>query len=207
MLHPDDALLLEQIKKGNQDAFYHLIQRHQGTVYSLCYRMSGDPQEAEDLAQESFLRFFRSLDSFRSGARIKPWLHKITANVCLDSLRKRKAATLPLDDLLEGEGHPSTLRRDEMPEDAYLCRELQSEVQCALLRLPAEYRIVLVLRYLEDLSYQEIAETLDVPVSTVETRLFRAKKMIGPILAPFHRDGKESGYELPVERRSGSSLR
>lgn len=206
-MHPDDELLVEQIKKGNQGTFYRLVQRYQGTVYSLCYRMAGDAQEAEDLAQEAFLRFYRTLNSFQPGARLRPWLHKITANVCLDALRKRRVATLPLDELMEGENHPSTPHRDELPEDAYLCSETQRDVQSALLQLPGEYRVVLVLRYLEDLSYQEIAEVLDVPLTTVETRLFRAKKMFSPILASPQRDGKEARHGLPVERRSGSSLR
>lgn len=207
VLHPDDELLVEQIKKGSQEAFYRLVQRYQGTVYSLCYRMVGDAQEAEDLAQESFLRFYRTLNRFEPGSRLRPWLHRITANVCLDALRKRRVETLHLGDVLEGDDHPTTYNRDELPEEAFLCRELQRDVQNALLKLPVDYRVVLVLRYLEDLSYQEIAEALDVPVSTVETRLFRAKKMLGPILASPRRDGKEARHELRVERRSGPSLR
>lgn len=209
ILHPhSDEVLIQQARKGSQQAFSQLVQRHQGSVYSLCYRMVGNPAEAEDLAQEAFLRLYRSLDSFKAGGRLRPWLHRITANVCMDQLRRRREATLPLDELMASENGPSTHRRDELPEDAYLSRETRLDVQQALLRLPGEYRVALVLRYLEDLSYQEIAEALGVTLSTVETRIFRAKKMLGRILASPHEGGKEGpSHELHVERGAGLPLR
>ena len=194
MLHLEsDETLVERVKKGNQGAFSQLVHRHQETVYSICYRMTGNAAEAEDLAQEAFLRFYRGLNSFRAGACLRPWLHKITTNVCLDALRRCNKATLPLEELIEGENHPQVRSVDELPEDACLSRETQLDVQSALLRLPGDYRVVLVLRYLDDLSYQEIAQVLDVPVSTVETRLFRAKQMLGRVLAPKMWGKKEGG--------------
>jgi RNA polymerase sigma-70 factor, ECF subfamily len=204
----DDELLVEQVRKGNQGAFSLLVQRHQGAIYSLCYRMTGDPQEAEDLAQEAFLRLYRSVGGFRPGTRLRPWFHRIAVNVCLDALRKRREATVPIDRLLEMESQPRTASREEMPEEAYLGREIRAEVQQSLLSLPADYRAPLVLRYLEDLSYQEIAEVLGVPVSTVETRLFRAKKMLARVLAARNEGGKEGASNgLHVERGTGLPLR
>ncbi len=182
MQPPNDELLVEQSRKGNQQAFAELVRRHQNAVYSLCYRLLGDAAEAEDLAQEVFLRCYRSLDKFHAGARLRPWLHKIAANACLDALRKRKQ-TLPLDELTAREAEPRVDSVAELPEEAYASREARLAVQRALLRLPGEYRVALTLRYLEDLSYQEVADALGVPVSTVETRLFRAKKMLGQVLA------------------------
>lgn len=207
MHQQSDELLIERARKGSQEAFAHLVRRHQGTVYSLCYRFTGNAAEAEDLAQESFLRFYRSLSKFRPGAPLRPWLHKITANTCLDALRKQKGTTLPLDDILEGPSEPRTRARDDLPEEAYLQREARLDVQQALLRLPGEYRIALVLRYLEDLSYQEVADALGVPLSTVETRIFRAKKMLGRILASVTAEGKEEAHHgLHVERRAGLQI-
>jgi len=180
----NDEWLVEQSRKGSREAFSELVQRRQGAVYSICYRLTGDPAEAEDLAQEAFLRLYRSLGKFRPGARLRPWLHKITVNVCLDALRKRRDATLSLEELTEGPPQPQAPCGDDLPEEACLKRERQLTVQQALLHLPGEYRVVLVLRYLEDLSYQEIAEVIGAPVSTVETRIHRAKKMLGQVLPP-----------------------
>jgi RNA polymerase sigma-70 factor, ECF subfamily len=193
MLPDTDEGLIELVQKGRQDAFSQLVLRHEGAVYSLCYRMTMNVTEAEDLAQESFLRFYRSIDRFQPGARLRPWLRKIVVNVCLDALRRRKAPPLPLEELVAGGMHPQVHSRDELPEAAYLSREAKLDVQAALLRLPVEYRMALVLRYLEELSYQEIADALGIPVSTIETRLFRAKKMLGPILASPMGTGK-GGY-------------
>ncbi len=179
-----DEQLMEQSRKGSREALSELIQRRHGAVYSLCYRMMGNAAEAEDLTQESFLRLYRSLDKFRPGMRVRPWLHKIVVNLCLDALRKRRTAVLQLDELAEGACQPQPPRGDELPEEAFLGREAQLAVQDALLRLPSEYRVVLVLRYLEDLSYQEVADTLGVPLSTIETRVYRAKKMLGRLLSP-----------------------
>jgi RNA polymerase sigma-70 factor, ECF subfamily len=208
-LYPqDDELLVEQIRKGNQSAFSLLVQRYQGAVYSLCYRMTGDAQEAEDLAQEAFLRLYRSVGGFRHGTRLRPWFHRIAVNVCLDALRKRREATVPLDKLLEMEIQPRTASREEMPEEAYLSREARADVQRGLLALSGDYRVVLILRYLEDLSYREIAEVVGVPVSTVETRLFRAKKMLAAVLAARDDEGKEGvSNGLHLERGTGLPLR
>lgn len=187
----NDELLIEQCKQGSQEAFSRLVLHHQDAVYSLCYRMTGNAMEAEDLAQEAFLRLHRSLGQFRPGARLRPWLHKIVVNVCLDALRKRKDATLPLDELCAGHNEPPAPHGETLPEEAYLGREARLSVQQALLRLPGEYRVALALRYLEDLSYQEIAEALGVPLSTVETRIWRAKRMLGQVLTSPTENGKE----------------
>lgn len=195
-----DESLIEQVQKGSQEAFSMLVNRHETSVYSLCYRMTGDRAEAEDLAQESFLRVYRALGKFRKGARLKPWLLKIAANACLDLLRKKKQETLSLDSLMAVEDGPVSLREDEHPENAYLLEEAMGDVQMALLHLPVDYRVALVLRYLEDLSYQEVADTLGVPLSTVETRIYRAKKALAQILvSPNMRGEKEACNELYLD--------
>lgn len=186
-----DEMLVERSKNGSQEAFAELVRRYEASVYSLCYRTVGDAGEAEDLAQETFLRLYRGLGKFRSGARLRPWLHKIAANVCLDALRKRKDATLSLDEMREGQSVPPIPRGGPLPEEVCLGREAQTAVHQALLQLPGEYRVALVLRYLEGLSYQEVADALGVPLSTVETRILRAKKMLGQVLTSPTVGGKE----------------
>ncbi|MHB1132819.1 MAG: sigma-70 family RNA polymerase sigma factor [Chloroflexota bacterium] len=200
---PSDESLAERAGKGDQAAFAELVRRHQNGVYSLCYRLLGAPAEAEDLAQEAFLRLYRSLPHYRAGAPLWPWLRKLATNACLDALRKRKTATMPLDDLGQDGWQPQVGAADELPEVAYLSREARNDVHEALLRLPPDYRAALVLRYLEDLSYQEVSEALGVPLSTVETRLFRAKKMLGQLLGLARSMGKEgTSRELHVVRRA-----
>lgn len=196
---PTDELLVEQCRRGSAEAFSQLVQRQQGAVYSLCYRLTGDPMEAEDLAQEAFLRLYRSLGRFRRGARLRPWLHKITVNVCLDALRKRRGAVLSLDEVSVGSAQPKSPHRDEMPEVALLNGELQHRVQQALLQLPGEYRAALVLRYLEELSYREIAQAIGVPVSTIETRIYRAKRMLGEVLTADAGGKAGREHELQME--------
>lgn len=186
-----DEILVEQSKNGSEVAFSELVRRYEGAVYSLCYRTMGHAGEAEDLAQESFLRLYRSLGQFRPGGRLRPWLHKIAVNVCLDALRKRKEPTLSLDEMSEGRGEPPIPHGGSQPEEACLGHEAQMAVHQALLQLPGEYRVALVLRYLEGLSYQEVADALGVPLSTVETRIFRAKKMLGQVLTSPTAGGKE----------------
>ncbi len=179
-----DEQLVEEARKGRHEAFGQLVERHQGFVYSLCYTLAGRQAEAEDLAQESFVRLYRSLGAFRRGAALRPWLRKITTNVCLDALRKRREATLPIEDVLGSADEPSARASDELPEEALLAREARRDVRDLLTRLPVDYRAVLALRYLEDLSYQEIADALAVPTSTVETRLFRARRALARALGP-----------------------
>ena len=184
MIRPSDDELVEEARRGSQQAFGQLVERHQGFVYSLCYTLVGHQMEAEDLAQESFVKLYRSLGGFRRGAALRPWLRKITTNVCVDALRKRRGATLPIEDVLGSADEPSARSSDELPEEAALARESRRDVRGLLLSLPVDYRAVLALRYLEDLSYQEIAEALAVPVSTVETRLFRARRALARALGP-----------------------
>ena len=197
---PTDARLVERARKGDGAAFAEIVSRHGGTIYSVCYRLAGEPAAAEDLAQEAFLRLYRTLDKFRPDAELRPWLYRLTANVCLDALRRREAATTPLDVLAEAGAEPSVERPDEQPEVALLRREERLDVQRALLQLPADYRAALVLRYLEDLSYREIADALGVPVSTVETRIFRAKRMLAEIVAPTARSEGATTSEKGAER-------
>ncbi len=205
---PSDEFLIERARSGDQAAFAELVRRQQDFVFSLCYRLCGEQSEAEDLAQEAFLRLYRSLAKFRAGSPPRPWLRKLTTNVCLDALRRQKPMALPLEDLGQDGWEPRVGAADELPEDACLGREARLDVRQALLRLPTDYRAVLVLRYLEDLSYQEIAAALDVPLSTVETRLFRAKKTLGQLLSAAPNPGKEgTGNDLHVARRAGLQVR
>jgi RNA polymerase sigma-70 factor (ECF subfamily) len=170
---------IEQALTGDQAAFGQLMHRYTGAVYSLAYRMLGNPQDAEDAVQEIFLRAYTRLESFDRTRKFSTWLLSIASNYCIDRLRRRRFNWLTLDDVafwLESE-RPG-------PERNALVREQQRIVQEALQRLPETYRLVTVLRYLHDLSYDEIAQVTGLTESTIKTRLHRARHMLATALGP-----------------------
>lgn len=174
----DEARWVQQTLAGNQTAFARLVERYTGAVYNQAYRMLNDAQEAEDAVQEIFLRAYTRLASFDQQRRFSTWLLTVGTNYCIDRLRRRRQSWLTLDDVAFW--LPST---QPGPEGSALKREQREAVQAALQRLPETYRLVTVLRYWHDCSYQEIAEITGLTESTVKTRLHRARKMLIDALA------------------------
>ncbi|MBF8255502.1 MAG: RNA polymerase ECF-type sigma factor [Anaerolineales bacterium] len=168
-----DRLLVQRTRGGDVNAFGELVQRYQTSVFSVCYRLLGDA-EAEDLAQEAFLRAFRRLASFDVERPFGPWMRRVAANLCLNTLQQRRPAPAELDD--EADEVPGDPR--EMPELAGDRAEIAQRVRSGLLRLPDSYRAVIELRHYQDMSYDEIAATLGIGVGEVRTRLFRARRMM-----------------------------
>lgn len=173
----DEARWVAQTLAGDQRAFSHLVERYAGAVYNQAYRMLGNAQDAEDAVQEIFLRAYTRLESFDSSRRFVTWLLSIGANYCIDRLRRRRYAWLTLDDVAFW--LPSGAAG---PERSALDRERRELVQQALQRLPDHYRLVTVLRYWHDLSYDEIVAATGLSESTVKTRLHRARKMLAEAL-------------------------
>ena len=151
-------------------AFNQLVVRYQDRLYGLAYRMTGQSSDARDLAQDAFVRAFRHLGTFQPGRRFAPWLYRIAVNLCLD-YRQRRPPTVSL-------GDQELPQRELSPEARVIQREEQQRVQRAILALPPKYRAVIVLRHLEDLTYEEIAATLGLPINTVRTHLFRAREAL-----------------------------
>jgi RNA polymerase sigma-70 factor (ECF subfamily) len=170
---------VEQALRGDQAAFGQLMHRYTGAVYNLAYRMLGSPQDAEDASQEIFLRAYTRLSSFDRSRRFSTWLLSIGSNYCIDRLRRRRFAWLTLDDVTY------TLPSNERsPERSALESERRDRIQAALRRLPDTYRLVLVLRYWHDLSYDEIAQATGLTESALKTRLHRARHMLAEALGP-----------------------
>jgi RNA polymerase sigma-70 factor, ECF subfamily len=170
---------IEQALAGDRAAFAQLMHRYAGAVYNLAYRMLGSAEDAEDASQEIFLRAYTRLESFDRTRRFSTWLLSIGSNYCIDRLRRRRFAWLTLDDAAFAV--PSG---DPGPERSTLARERQATVQQALQKLPENYRVVTVLRYWNDLSYEEIAGVTGLPESTIKTRLHRARHMLAKALGP-----------------------
>ena len=175
----EELAWITQSLDGDRAAFAQLMHRYAGAVYNLAYRMLGSAEDAEDASQEIFLRAYTRLASFDRTRRFSTWLLSIGSNYCIDRLRRRRFAWLTLDDAAYA--LPSA---EPGPERSALTSEQRATVQRALQRLPDNYRIVTVLRYWNDLSYEEIAKVTGLPESTIKTRLHRARHMLAEALGP-----------------------
>jgi RNA polymerase sigma-70 factor (ECF subfamily) len=178
---PIEARLVRRALTGDQQAFAELVALYQDKLYHMAFRMLGNRQEAEDVTQEAFLRVYRNLDRFDEGQKFSTWIYRIATNLCIDRLRKRKQ-TFSLDaESTEHEGldgYAVIPSDDRTPESEMLLTETQRIVREAIETLPAKYKSVMVLRYLLDLSLQEIGEVLDMPVTTVKTRVHRGREFL-----------------------------
>ncbi len=180
--------LVARAQQGDQEAFAQLVEANQNKIYSLALRMTGNPEDAQDLAQEAFLRAWRTLPSFQGDSSFATWLYRLTSNLCIDFLRreKRRSAAAPvtsLDDDDDGDAPPIQVpdRRFDPHTEAER-KELRAAVGQALLQLSDEHRQILVLREVDGLSYAEIAQRLDTPEGTVRSRLARARLCLRNIL-------------------------
>ncbi len=174
-----DQKLISRAKKGDNVAFAELVDKYKDRIFSYVQRMVGNRDDALDLSQETFLRVYNNLGNFTLGQPFKPWLYRIATNLAIDHLRKRRDV-VSLDAPLGND--PDW--RWELPDDAPGPEELRERAELATTlaklveELPSAYRSVILLRHGHELSYQEIAEVLHVPVSTVKTRLFRAREAL-----------------------------
>lgn len=180
-----DEQVVDRVRGGEPRLFAELVARHQDAVYATSLRLLGDAADAEDTAQEAFLKAFRGLAGFRGDAKFSTWLYRITVNLCADHARRsrrpdRRARTI--DDA----GEIPDGRMD--PEGGLLADEERKAVERAVMGLEERYRSVVVLHYYQKLSYEEIATVLGMPLKTVETRLYRARRMLRNVLGP---DGPE----------------
>lgn len=179
-VHENESNLIARAQRGDLDSFNVLVTFYQNAVFSLAYRIMGDSQSAADAAQEAFISAYRRLATFR-GENFRGWLLRITANQCYDELRrlKRKPA-ISVNDLpdAENEDGPALPDPGDSPEQAAQRRELASAVQQCIHSLPADQRMVLVLSDVEGMDYAEIAETAQVALGTVKSRLSRARAAV-----------------------------
>ncbi|NOY97705.1 MAG: sigma-70 family RNA polymerase sigma factor [Chloroflexi bacterium] len=172
MILANDRGLTLLAARGDQDAFGELVRRHQSAVFNVAYRMLGNRRDAEDAAQETFIRAYRSFSTYDTGRPLRPWLKRIAVNVCLNHIG-RSRPLLSLDDGLPPPPEPSP-----GPEAQTVNRERDARIRDEILSLPPRYRAVIELRHFQELSYAEIAEALDRPLSDVKSDLFRARKML-----------------------------
>ncbi|CAH0292884.1 ECF RNA polymerase sigma factor SigW [Peribacillus sp. Bi96] len=179
-----DALIKErinQVLKGDHNAFGEIVEIYKDKVFQICFRMLGNRQEAEDLAQEAFVRAFVNIRSFNIQMKFSTWLYRIATNLCIDRLRKKKPDYYLDADVAgtDGLNMYSQIASDmAKPEEEVESLELQETIQAEIMKLPEKYRSVIVLKYIEELSLKEISEILDLPVGTVKTRIHRGREAL-----------------------------
>lgn len=175
-------------RDGDQAAIRWLIEEYQGPVYAVCYRMLGTPQDAEDAAQEALVRGINNLDSFDLERPLKPWLLRVTSNLCIDRLRRRKY-TISLDDMGEDGAWEWKAGSAVTPERQLVRKEQAERVRCLLATLSPLDRSVVTLFYWEGLSYAEISEVTELTESAIKSRLYRARRSLAGQLM----EGKSNG--------------
>jgi RNA polymerase sigma-70 factor (ECF subfamily) len=199
-LSDEDRILIERCLKGDEKAFEELLRTYRASVFSICLRMVRNRTTAEDIAQEVFIKVFAALNRYDPAYPFASWLNRITSNLCIDHLRKNKDRTLSLDQPMGG-GDDDLLIQISSPA-AGPDREMESREMMAILEeamgiLPEDYRIIVILRHQEQLSYEEISDTLGIPLGTVKARIHRARNMIVDYFQKkgLFRDSKEIGGE------------
>jgi len=183
----DDFSLIKAVQAGDHKAFESLVRRYQRQVANLIYVTMGSSDDVDDIAQEVFIRVYKSLPRFKFDASFFSWIYRITMNLCIDEIRKRKIRkVLSLDFLTEDALEKSRKNKDHsMPSDSILADERREIVQSALQSLKPEHRDILVLREYNDLGYNEIAEALDISVEAVKSRIFRARSELKILLSKY----------------------
>ncbi|GIN63325.1 ECF RNA polymerase sigma factor SigW [Robertmurraya siralis] len=179
-----DAIVKKRIKqvlKGDQNAYAEIVEIYKDKVFQLCFRMLGNRHEAEDMAQEAFIRAYVNIASFNIDLKFSTWLYRIATNLCIDRIRKKKpdfyldAEVSGTDGLTMYSQVPSD---SALPEEEVESIELHETIQREIAKLPEKYRSVIVLKYIEELSLNEISEILDMPLGTVKTRIHRGREAL-----------------------------
>lgn len=195
--HEADESLVQRFQEGNAGAFEELVSRHSARVYNLCLRILGDPEEAADASQDTFVSALRKLHQFRGEAAFTTWLHRVTVNACYDSLRKKRRRPMLRLVTDEDEDRPEpALPSPDHAEQVIL----SVDVAAALLLVPEEFRVALVMADVEDLPYEEIASVLQVPLGTVKSRVFRGRAALGRALGAA--SGEPSGASRSSEEEA-----
>ena len=167
-----DNELVKQCLEGNNDAFSELISRYKRLIYSVAYKFSRDNEEVNDMAQEAFIKIYRSLSKYDSQYKFSTWSVKVATNICLDAVRRKKLNCVSYEELESRVGSVNS------PEERFIRKEKSMAVREAISELPEIYRLPIVLYHQKGMSYKEIAEALGKPMSIIKNRIFRARLVL-----------------------------
>jgi RNA polymerase sigma-70 factor (ECF subfamily) len=177
----EDTEILRRCLGGDERAYRALVARYQRQIYSLAMRMVRQPQDAEDLTQETFVRMFRALDRYDPTRPFEAWLFTIASRLCIDHLRRRRLKPISIFQQDPGSGEERVIEAEDpglKPDEQTSHAEEERSTQALIDSLPPHYRVVVVLRHQQDLSYEEIAEMLHLPLGTVKARIHRARALL-----------------------------
>jgi RNA polymerase sigma-70 factor (ECF subfamily) len=185
---PSDADLVERFKAGNRRAFEEIVRRYQNRVYTLALRWMGDEQVASEVAQDVFVALYRSLANFRGDALLSTWVYRVVVNHCKNRKLYQRRRKTDRHESLDGDPNDGDAPRRQyagdgpLPDTGIHQTEAERLIRVALDELPEDQRMIIVMRDVEDLSYEEIAEVLDLPRGTVKSRLHRARAHLAKVL-------------------------
>lgn len=184
----DERTLITRTLAGDDDAFTALVRTHQTIVYNIAYRMVGQRETAQGLAQETFLRAFKALHTFDLNRPFGPWLYRIATNLSINWVKRARLPMVSLETphpVDEEDTEPLEIPDTSAePAARFAQAEMQAQLRQAILTLPSDYRAVIELRHFQEMDYEEMAEALKIPIGTVKTRLFRARRLLRDRLAP-----------------------
>jgi RNA polymerase sigma-70 factor (ECF subfamily) len=186
------AVLVQRAQAGDRDALSALVQSQQTYVYSIAMSLMHNPADAADMTQEAFIRLLRSLGTYRGETKFTTWLYRLVTNICLDGLRRRGRPVESLDDTASTQGGDDAQSAGERladndrwthPEEELELRESATEVRAALGQLPAPQRLALTLHYFQEMRYEDIADTMGLPLNTVKSHIRRGKERLALLLS------------------------
>lgn len=181
-----EKILIDKAKQGNITAFEKLIISHEKTVYNIAYRMFNNEEDAKDISQEVFIKFYKSLSKFDGTSKISTWIHRITVNTCIDELRKRKGKeTSSIDDVInmdEGDLKKQYQNNSKTPEEKLISKEDTEALKEAINLLSENHKTLIILRDIQGLSYLEIADITGSSLGTIKSRLARARVQLKNII-------------------------
>ncbi len=172
-MNKTDLELVNEFKNGNTSAFDEIVKRYQRKVYTLARRILGNHEDADDIAQEVFIKLFYSLNDFKGESSLFTWIYRITVNECKSFLRKKK-----MKEFIQIEDVVNILRFGQTPEQELFDKEERSLIERAIEKLPTKQKMIFIMRFFEDLDYREIAKILNKPIGTLKANYFHAVKKI-----------------------------
>ncbi|MVN89775.1 RNA polymerase sigma factor [Mucilaginibacter aquatilis] len=180
----NDYQLVLKAREGSQKAFADLMQRYKDSIYFMSLKMVNNREDAMDITVETFAKAFEKLDKYQPDYAFSTWLFRVATNNCIDFLRKKKLNTVSINNMMDEEDdRPLQIKADTLnPEETSIKKQQSNEIKLLIESLPPRYRNLLTLRYFDELSYEEIAQQLDLPLGTVKAQLFRAKYLLGNII-------------------------
>jgi RNA polymerase sigma-70 factor (ECF subfamily) len=187
----NDFKLVRRAREGDQKAYADLMHRYKDSIYFMALKMVNNKEDAMDLTVETFAKAFEKLDKYQPEFAFSTWLFRVGTNNCIDFIRKKKLNTTSMSGMIDDDGdeRPLQIKSDTLnPEEASMKKEQSQTLKVLIDSLPARYRNLIVLRYFDELSYEEIAEQLDLPLGTVKAQLFRARYLLGNIVNVNKRD-------------------